>query len=244
MNDRQSIHPLLEELQFFASPEHPCSYLEDQTATSIFVDPSLVLKQQHYSALATIGFRRSGNYVYRPHCQACKACVPVRIPVVEFTANRSQRRTLKANRDVEIRLRAVEFEEEHFVMYRRYMRQRHPGGGMDNDDPEAYMRVLSSYWARSELMELRETGGRLLAVAVNDILDDGLSAVYTFFDPDAGCRGLGTLAILRQIELARERRLPYLYLGYWIETSNKMQYKRNFRPLEGYNGRHWHQIEP
>ncbi len=243
MNDRQSIHPLLEELQFFASPEHPCSYLENQTATSIFVDPSLLLKQQHYSTLATIGFRRSGNYVYRPHCKACKACVPVRIPVVEFTANRSQRRTLKANQDVETRLRAVEFEEEHFVMYRRYMRQRHPGGGMDNDDPEAYMRVLSSYWAHSELMELREEE-QLLAVAVIDVLNDGLSAVYTFFDPGVSRRGLGTLAILRQIELAQERRLPYLYLGYWIETSDKMQYKRNFRPLQGYDGRYWRQIEP
>jgi arginine-tRNA-protein transferase len=242
MNDRHAIHPVLQELQFFASPEHPCSYLADHTAKSIFVDPSLLLKQQHYSALATIGFRRSGNYVYRPHCQGCRACVPVRIPVEAFSPNRSQRRTLKANQDVELRLRPVEFDETHFAMYRRYMQHRHPGGGMDNDDPEAYRRVLSSYWATTELLEFR-LDQQLLAVAVTDVLDDGLSAVYTFFEPDSPRRGLGTLAILQQIELARQRGLAFLYLGYWIAESQKMRYKRNFHPLQGYDGRHWREID-
>ncbi|MFP4611102.1 MAG: arginyltransferase [Thiohalophilus sp.] len=242
MNDRQTIHPLLDELQFFASPEHPCSYLEDRTATSIFVDPSLLLMPQHYSVLATIGFRRSGNYIYRPHCRNCRACVPVRIPVEQFQPTRSQRRTRKANEDLHRIIRPVEFIDEHYALYRRYMQHRHPGGGMDEDDPDTYMRVLDSYWANTELLELRHQQ-QLLAVAVTDRLEDGLSAVYTFFDPDAAQRGPGTQAILQQIELARERQLPYLYLGYWIGESDKMNYKRRFQPLEGYDGRQWVQLE-
>lgn len=238
MTDRKSFHPLLNELQFFASPEHPCSYLEDRLATSIFVDPSLQVQPEHYSALASIGFRRSGNYIYRPHCRNCHACVPVRIPVDEFLPDRSQRRTLKANADVQLVSLPVEFHQEHFELYRRYMQYRHPGGGMDNDEPEAYMRVLDSYWANTELIEFRVVD-RLLAVAVTDILADGLSAVYTFFEPEAEQQGPGTLAILKQIELARERNLPYLYLGYWIAESAKMDYKRRFRPLQGYDGRRW-----
>jgi len=173
MNDRQTIYPLLDELQFFASPEHPCSYLEDRQATSIFVDPSLVLQPAHYSALASIGFRRSGNYVYRPHCHYCRACVPVRIPVKTFQPNRSQRRTQTANQDVQRHIRAVEFVDEHYDLYRRYMQQRHPGGGMDNDDPDAYLRVLDSYWADTELIEFR-TKNHLLGVAVTDVLTNGL----------------------------------------------------------------------
>lgn len=241
MNDRQTIHPLLNELQFFASPEHPCSYLDDRTATSIFVDPSLLLTPRHYSVLASIGFRRSGNYIYRPHCQGCRACVPVRIPVEQFQPTRSQRRTFKANVDLDLVVRRVEFIDQHYALYRRYMQYRHPGGGMDEDDPDTYMRVLNSYWANTELLELRYAQ-QLLAVAVTDQLEDGLSAVYTFFDPDAAQRGLGTLAILRQIELARERQLSYLYLGYWIGESDKMDYKRRFQPLEAYDGRHWQHL--
>lgn len=243
MTDQDNFHPLLNELQFFASPEHPCSYLEGRMATSIFVDPSLVLKPEHYSALARIGFRRSGNYVYRPHCQACNACVPVRVPVREFHPDRSQRRTLKSNRDLSTRVRGVEFVDEHYALYRRYMQHRHPGGGMDEDDRDAYMRVLDSYWANTELIEFRSNDA-LLAVAVTDILADGLSAVYTFFDPEQRQRGLGTFAILQQIELARERQLPYLYLGYWIAESDKMNYKRRFQPLQGYDGRDWVHLDP
>lgn len=238
MNDRKTFHPLLSELQFFASPEHPCSYLAGRQATSIFVDPSLALRPEHYSALATIGFRRSGNFVYRPHCRSCRACVPVRIPVQAFQPDRGQRRTLKANNDVQIYSRPVAYDEEHYALYRRYMQHRHPGGGMDEDDTDAYMRVLESYWADTELIEFR-AGCELLAVAVTDLLADGLSAVYTFFDPAQSRRGPGTLAILRQIELARERHLSYVYLGYWIAESPKMAYKRRFQPLQGYDGEQW-----
>lgn len=242
MTDHDSFHPLLGELQFFASPEHPCSYLDDRQATSIFVDPSLVLQPAHYSALASIGFRRSGNYIYRPHCRSCRACVPVRIPVTRFIPNRSQRRTHKTNRDVQLTTRPVEFVDEHYDLYRRYMQHRHPGGGMDNDDPDTYMRVLDSYWAETTLIEFRDKQ-QLLAIAVTDVLEDGLSAVYTFFEPQLRQRGLGTLAILQQIELARHWQLPYLYLGYWIGESDKMDYKRRFQPLEGYDGRQWIELE-
>ncbi|MDR9437110.1 MAG: arginyltransferase [Thiohalophilus sp.] len=242
MTDQNSFHPVLNELQFFASPEHPCSYLDDRQATSIFVDPSLVLRPAHYSALAGIGFRRSGNYIYRPHCRNCRACVPVRIPVDRFEPNRSQRRTLKANQDVQLTTRPVEFVDEHYDLYRRYMQHRHPGGGMDNDDPDTYMRVLDSYWAETTLIEFRARQ-QLLAIAVTDVLEDGLSAVYTFFEPQPSQKGLGTLAILQQIELARQWQRSYLYLGYWIGESDKMDYKRRFQPLEGYDGRQWIELE-
>ncbi|MFO8023586.1 arginyltransferase [Thiohalophilus sp.] len=242
MTDQNSFHPVLSELQFFASPEHPCSYLEDRQATSIFVDPSLVLRPAHYSALASMGFRRSGNYLYRPHCRHCRACVPVRIPVDRFEPNRSQRRTLKANQDIQLTIRPVEFVDEHYDLYRRYMQHRHPGGGMDNDDPDTYMRVLDSYWAETILIEFR-AHRQLLAIAVTDVLEDGLSAVYTFFEPQLRQRSPGTLAILQQIELARQWQLPYLYLGYWIEASDKMNYKRRFQPLQGYDGRQWIELK-
>lgn len=237
-NDHPKLPP---DLLFYASPPHECSYLPEREAVTLFADPHRPMSRSLYTALADFGFRRSGKYVYRPRCPGCEACRPVRIPVAGFSPNRSQRRTLKRNRDLSITRVAPAFSQEHYELYLRYIRQRHPGGGMDVDDPERYMEFLACDWAESWFVEFR-LGGELLAVAVIDRLGDGLSAVYTFYAPEEAGRGLGTLAVLWQLEEARRQGLNWLYLGYWIEQSPKMAYKGRFRPLEMLEHGRWRRL--
>jgi len=225
-------------LLLFATPAHACSYLPDKHATTLFVDPEFPKDADVYTLLSRNGFRRSGEHVYRPNCHACTACVPVRVPVGNFAARRSQRRTLHANRDVRVIARESEFCEEHFALYSRYLGARHANGGMDNPTPKQYREFLLSSWAETTLYEFR-LAGRLTAVAVTDRLKDGLSAVYAFFDPEFSSRGLGTYCILWQIEETRRLGLEWLYLGYWIAESPKMLYKQEFRPQERFIDGRW-----
>ena len=211
--------------------EHRCSYLAGRMARSVFVDPQLALDPPRYGALLDLGFRRSGSYVYRPACTGCQQCRPVRVPVAAFRATRAQRRCLKRNADLHLGMDR-ELDAEHYELYRRYLHARHPGGGMDPDDREAFRSFLTSAWGCTEIMALRDGAGRLLAGGVIDRVPQGLSAVYTYFEPGLPERSLGTFAILAEIERARVLGLPYLYLGYWVPGSAKMDYKRNFRPLE------------
>ena len=235
MNDETH---LFQSLQFLLSPPHPCSYLSDQEASTLFVDPKANMDMMTYQRLSRAGFRRSGEYVYRPHCQACNKCVPVRIPVAQFSPNRSQRRSWKKNQDLQLRVLDAAYQDEHFALYRRYMQARHPGGGMDNEDPDAYRRVISAQWSESSLFEFR-LNGTLLAVAVVDVGIDGLSAVYTFFAPEAAHRSLGCFAVLSQVAEARQRDLHWVYLGYWNQDSPKMAYKTDYHPLEYFDGQQW-----
>lgn len=230
---RQQHQPTL-----FLSLPHACGYLPDRISTSLFLDPRRRLDSEAYGAFVARGFRRSGDFVYRPHCGECQACVPVRIPVARFRPNRGQRRIWKRNRDVTVIPRAPGFHAEHFALYLRYQARRHAGGGMDDADPEKYLNFLMARDIETLFYELR-AGERLLAVAVADRLPDGLSAVYTFYDPDAPRRGLGVYAVLWQAEEARRLGLPHLYLGYWIEESPKMAYKGKYRPLEAYRDGRW-----
>lgn len=225
-------------LALYLSPEHPCGYLEGQAARSVFLDPQVNPTQSLYSAFAEQGFRRSGSFLYRPQCDHCRACIPVRIPAAGFRPDRSQRRIWRTNRDLQIIQRPTEFDAEHFALYRRYLAQRHPGGGMDEHTPADYSAFLSSRWSRTLSVEFR-LQERLLAVAIVDELDDALSAVYTFFEPDERHRSLGTFAILWQIEEARRRGLKSVYLGYWIAESPKMAYKNRFRPFERLGPHGW-----
>jgi arginine-tRNA-protein transferase len=211
--------------------EHACSYLERRLARSVFVDPQLRLDAARYGTLLDLGFRRSGNYVYRPACAACQACQPARVPVAEFAPDRSQRRCERANADLQLGLEGA-LSDEHYALYRRYLLARHPGGGMDPDDREAFRAFLSSSWGHSEILAARDRGGRLLAGGVVDRVPHALSAVYTWFEPAQGRRSLGTFMVLAQIERARRLGLAYLYLGYWVQGSATMDYKRRFRPLE------------
>ena len=227
-----------EELVFFSTPPHECSYLEDVQAVTLFADPRVRLDRRRYSELSRAGFRRSGNHVYRPTCPSCNACVPVRIPVDRFTPNRQQRRTMRRNEDLEITVAEPRFELEHFNLYERYLKRRHRGGGMDVTSPEQYVSFLCSTWCDSVFIEFRHEQ-RLVAVAVTDVLDDGYSAVYTFFEPSEDKRSLGRFAILKQVELARRDARPHLYLGYWIGACAKMDYKTEYRPLEGLEQGRW-----
>ena len=226
-------------LLLYATPSHECSYLPGNDATTLFVDPEFPKDSAVYSLLSRNGFRRSGEHVYRPNCHDCVACVPVRVPVESFRPRRSQRRALRANRDLRIVPRESTFSEEHFLLYNAYLSARHPDGGMDNPTRKQYREFLLSSWADTMLYEFR-LGPQLVAVTVVDYLTDGLSAVYTFFHPDFSSRGIGTFSILWQIEETRRLGLQWLYLGYWIANAPKMLYKQEFQPQERFVDGRWH----
>lgn len=223
--------------------EHRCSYLPGRLARSVFVDPQLALDPARYGALLDLGFRRSGSYVYRPACGSCQECRPVRIPVAGFRASRTQRRCAKRNADLQLRVEN-DLSAEHYALYRRYLHARHPGGGMDPEDRDAFRSFLSSAWGCTEILALRDGAGRLLAGGVVDRVPQGLSAVYTYFEPGLPDRSLGTYAILAEIERARVLGVPYLYLGYWVPGSAKMDYKRQFQPLEVLGPTGWRPAPP
>lgn len=227
----------------FVSMPHPCSYLPGRTATTLFIDPRFPLNDEHYASFMRLGFRRSGDLIYRPHCAECNACVPVRIPVARFASNRAQRRVWRKNRDLQIIAKPAVYVQEHFDLYVRYQSERHAGGGMDDADAQKYLNFLIGRRIDTTFYEMR-AADRLLGVAVVDRLSDGLSAVYTFYDPLEQARSLGTFAILWEVQHARALGLPWLYLGYWIAQSQKMSYKTNFHPLEAYRNGHWADLEP
>jgi len=218
-------------LLFFATAPHPCGYLESETATTVFADPRVAKSTRVYSVLSRHGFRRSGEHLYRPQCAACAACVPVRIPAARFQARRGQQRIWRRNADIRVSAKGDAFDPAHFELYSRYMTARHRGGSMDNPTQRQYREFLLCSWGETVFYEFR-LQQRLAAVAVSDRLDDGLSAVYTFFDPALSSRSLGIYAILWQIEEAKRLEREWLYLGYWIESSPKMRYKIAFRPQQ------------
>lgn len=218
-------------IRVFQTLEHRCGYYAEREARNLVIDPLARALPQVYGTALERGFRRSGGHVYRPHCADCRACVASRVPVADFVPDRSQRRCLKRNADLVIRLVPPARSEENFALYRRYLAARHPDGGMDDPGEVDFERFLACAWSPTRFLELR-AGDELLAVAVTDVLPQGLSAVYTFYAPEYPERSLGTCAILHQIELARAQRLPNLYLGYWIDAHPKMNYKARFRPLE------------
>lgn len=228
-------------LALYLSPEHPCGYLADRSARTVFLDPQVTPSRSLYSAFADQGFRRSGSYLYRPQCESCRACVPVRVPVAEFQPDRTQRRVWRKNQDLEVQVRPTASDPEHFALYRRYLKNRHADGGMDQHTPDDYSAFLTSRWSNTISVEWR-LADALVAVAIVDELDEALSAVYTFFAPELPRRSLGTLAILWEIEEARRRGLRWLYLGYWIADSRKMAYKDRFRPFERLGPEGWAQV--
>ncbi|MBL8251427.1 MAG: arginyltransferase [Candidatus Competibacter sp.] len=227
----------LYDLQMFLTTDYPCSYLPGRQARNLVADPAAT-DGRLYTQLAELGFRRSGDHVYRPHCRGCMACRSLRIPVGRFQPNRAQRRIWSRNRDLTVQVIDAEFKQEHFELFGRYLRIRHASGGMDPDNPESYWSFIASRWSPTGLGEFRR-GRKLVAVAVMDRLENGLSAVYTFFDPEEKARGLGTYAILWQIAEARRLGLQWLYLGYWVEQCDKMSYKTRFKPHEIFVAERW-----
>ena len=235
MNDQTRLH-------FYASTPEPCSYLPGQQSISAFANPHVDMDRETYDELIQYGFRRSGGYLYRPHCPDCEECVSLRIPVKQYPLSRNDRRTLRKNDDIRIQQLDNKFVEEHFDLYQRYINSRHTGGSMENPTRSDYHRFLICDWTDTSFIEFRNDN-KLLAVAVTDITSTGHSAVYTFFDPDESARSLGHFSILTQIRLTQESALPYLYLGYWIKDCQKMAYKARYKPAEGFINDVWVELD-
>ncbi len=218
-------------VNFYVTASYPCSYLPGRMARSQVAITRAGMGAGLYDQLLQHGFRRSGSSVYRPRCDQCQACVPVRLRVADFRPNRTQRRVWRRHADVTVSMQRPAFEASHFDLYRRYQASRHAGGGMDQDDQEQYREFLmtSEVDTRLAVFQRQQT---LYMVSLIDVVSDGLSAVYTFFDPAADHDSPGVLNVLWQIDLTRQLGLPYLYLGYWIAESRKMAYKQQYQPLE------------
>lgn len=228
----------IQDRNFYLTIEHPCAYYDDRVCQNVVPDPNVPMQANYYEQLGMIGFRRSGDHIYRPHCPQCSACVPCRINVEQFSPSRSQRRCLNKNINVSIKSVKSEFRTEYFELYKKYLNHRHADGEMKNPTEDDYKNFLICDWSHTHFLEFREDE-QLLAIAVIDQVTNGFSAVYTFFDPEHSHRSLGTYAILQEIQHCRDHNMPYLYLGYWIDQHPKMHYKNNFNSVEYFINNHW-----
>ncbi len=224
--------------RLYVSLPHSCPYLAGKVTTTVMLDPEYRTDNTVFSLLVKSGFRRSGKTIYKPQCKTCDACISVRIPADAYKPNRAQRRCYAKNSDIRVSMIPPAFNEEHFLLYRQYQSRRHKGDIMDQDDPKWYRQFMVDSSTETILLEFR-LGERLVSVSVCDLTDDGMSAVYTYYDPNLSERSLGTLAVMKQLEYVREMGLEWLYIGYWIEGCRKMDYKISFRPIFGFMNGEW-----
>ncbi len=226
-----------QQIAFYSTEEHPCSYLIDKMAKTVFADPEITLNNDIYNILIQNGFRRSGNLIYKPICSNCSSCKSLRVLANDFIPGKRFRRVMRKNNDLSISTVPAAFSDEHFNLYAEYISSRHPGGEMDDGNANNYREFLLCDWSNTLFTEFR-LKNKLVAVSVADIVSNGISAVYTFFDTKESYRGLGTFAILNQINQVISMKKDYLYLGYKISESQKMSYKANFKPNEVFNQHH------
>ena len=230
--------------QFFLTPGGPCPYLPGKTERKVFARLGGNLAQPLSEALTHSGFRRSQSIAYRPACEGCSACVSVRIRTDQFQISRSQKRILRRAGDLARAEVAAEATREQFALLRTYLDSRHPGGGMSDMGLFDYVAMVEETPVNTPIVEYRRPDGTLLAAALSDVLRDGLSMVYSFFHPGEEARSLGTYMILDHVEAAKARGLAYVYLGYWVRDSDKMDYKSRFAPLEALGPTGWEPLKP
>jgi arginine-tRNA-protein transferase len=229
-------------LTFYRSGPMPCPYLPGRVEQQLFTELSGTGVQAVFEHLSLGGFRRSHHIAYRPACRGCSACVPVRVAVDGFEMTRSWQRVRRANADLRADCVGKRITDEQFLLFQRYLRSRHSDGDMARMNRRDYATMVVSSPVMTDLVEFRDEFGRLAAACLMDRLGDGLSAVYSFYEPDAPKRSLGSYIVLWMVEEARRLGLPYVYLGYWVEDSPKMAYKGRFRPLEGFSADGWQRI--
>ncbi|NVK21960.1 MAG: arginyltransferase [Kangiellaceae bacterium] len=225
-------------IKLYAGPEHACGYLKDQTSISLFADPTLPMNNAVYSELSRLGFRRSGNHVYRPKCPNCSACWTYRVITEAFKPSKSQKRILKANQHLSVGFEPAKPSLEDYELYEHYINERHKDGDMFPPSYDQYADFLFSEWCDSALIRVKDED-KTVAIMCLDLLDDGLSAVYSFFDSDKHYKGLGVFLILKTIALCQKLHLPYCYLGYYIQNCNKMNYKQSYKPGQVYKNNSW-----
>jgi leucyl-tRNA---protein transferase len=232
--------PAFQSLQnYYVLEPNLCPYLSGRMERKLLTEISGHQAQETYEVLTLAGFRRSHRFAYRPACSQCSACTPVRVVVDRFVPGRSLRRILRVNADLSVSQVAPRATVEQFALFRRYIESRHGDGEMAGMSKQEYRDMVESSDIDTRLTEFREPDGRLVAVCLVDWLESGPSAVYSFFEPEASSRSLGTYVVLQLIEAARQEGAAYVYLGYWIEHSRKMAYKTRFQPLEGLGPQGW-----
>ncbi len=229
-------------LTFYRSGPMPCPYLPGRIEQQLFTELSGNGVQEVFEQLSLGGFRRSHHIAYRPACRGCSACVPVRIDVNGFVLTKAWQRVTRANADLAVESTGKRITDEQFLLFQRYVRSRHGDGDMARMTRRDYATMVVSSPVQTELVEFRDRDGTLMAGCLMDWLADGLSAVYSFYEPDAPKRSLGTQVVLWMVAEARRLGLPYVYLGFWIEDSPKMAYKGRFRPLEAFSADGWKPI--
>ena len=221
----------LQEIQFYVTTKYSCGYINGQDAQSIVATPYKNINNTNFGSLINKGFRRSGQYIYKPNCKDCSACIPIRLLVSNFNASRSQKRVKKYLDKFSVKLLPLTFNEEHYNLYVSYQNKRHPNNIESENDATDYNDFLIKSHVMSKLVEFR-LNNQLKMVTIIDIVDDGISAVYTFYDYSDQKLSLGTMSILWLLEFCKKENLSFLYLGYWINENQKMKYKTNFKPYE------------
>lgn len=218
-------------IQFYVTTSYACGYLKGRASQSLVATPHHLISQKHYNDLIKKGFRRSGKFTYKPYCELCNACIPIRIKVKNFVSSKSFKRVVKKHQHLKAEILPLSFREDHFKLYLEYQKMRHEKSKTADDEVNQYSEFLLQSNIDSRLIQFQDQD-QIKMVSFVDVVDDGISAVYTFFDTSDASRSYGSYSILWLINWCIEKKLDYVYLGYWIKASKKMNYKTHFKPFE------------